>query len=685
MSELIKVKVSSRPAESAVLFVHGFTGTAEGTWGNFPLILAASELMRDWDILSLGYPTSFLPGTRGIWSSDPNLPNLAIEFATELRIKPLANYKTLAIAAHSMGGLIAQRAIVDNFPALKDQVKYLFLFGTPSAGIPKANLLVDLFGSLMGEQVGNMATDSKFIRELRGGWTSQFGGDVPFQFYAIAGDKDQFVTTETALEPFGKKYWRVVTGDHLKIVKPQSAEADVVRLVLSALAKTPEPAETKSELRLAADMGDRAPEGVALAKTIFAKATAPKPELLYTQSEVVNAALTIDREGRRSEAVALLERYKHFGTDVTGTLAGRIKRRWIQENGKGDAEWALFLYEDALATARAKSDIDQIFYLAINVAFLKLVAFDAPQGAADMARLALENATKKSPPDVWSIATEAEAWLYLGDEQKALAKYAEVIRLSPDRWKLVSTSQQGQQVAAKQGKSALEQQIKALFEPQLSTGIEEGIRQSPGAATRSSEAPAQKKNVYLSYAWGGESSSLADELRAVVESEGFRFVRDKDDMQAGDRISSFMGELEKADLVIVVLSAKYLRSQYCMSELSGIYQYSRSDKNDFLKRVIPLTLPDAAYATWKDRKSHAQHWRVEYEEMEKSVKDLGQQDLILYFNMRGWQNSVGDILVYVNDVLHPHALDQIAGNSYQALRTMLRNRGAELSKSQAAK
>ena len=312
-------------------------------------------------------------------------------------------------------------------------MKYLFLFGTPSAGIPKANLLVDLFGSLMGEQVGILATDSKLIRELRGRMsTSQFGGDVPFQFYAIAGDKDQFVTTETALEPFGKKYWRVVTGDHLKIVKPQSAEADVVGWSRARWLKR-RSRRNQVGIRLAADMGDRAPEGVALAKTIFAKATAPKPELLYTQSEVVNAALTIDREGRRSEAVALLERYKHFGTDVTGTLAGRIKRRWIQENGKGDAEWALFLYEDALATARAKSDIDQIFYLAINVAFLKLVAFDAPQGAADMAGLALENATKKSPPDVWSIATEAEAWLYLGDEQKALAKYAEVIRLSPDR------------------------------------------------------------------------------------------------------------------------------------------------------------------------------------------------------------------------------------------------------------
>ena len=44
--------------------------------------------------------------------------------------------------------------------------------------------------------------------------------------------------------------------------------------------------------------------------------------------------------------------------------------------------------------------------------------------------------------------------------------------------------------------------------------------------------------------------------------------------------------------VIVVFSDKYLRSPYCMTELHSIYQRSVGDKEDFLRRIIPLVLDD---------------------------------------------------------------------------------------------
>jgi hypothetical protein len=63
-------KVSSRiGAQSAILFLHGFTGDADETWDRFPFILGAAESLQDWDIFSLGYHASFLPGTRGVWSA----------------------------------------------------------------------------------------------------------------------------------------------------------------------------------------------------------------------------------------------------------------------------------------------------------------------------------------------------------------------------------------------------------------------------------------------------------------------------------------------------------------------------------------------------------------------------------------------------------------------------------------
>jgi pimeloyl-ACP methyl ester carboxylesterase len=447
---------------SAVVFLHGFSGDPDGTWAHFPYLLGLEQSLAAWNILTFGYNTSLLPGTRGVWSADPDLPTLSTLFFTELDIPPLCDCTDIAVVAHSMGGLIVQRSLIDN-PNLTKKMRHLFLFGTPSAGIRKANFLARLFGPFVGEQVHNMEAKSSFVTQLRAGWDKTFGPDPPFQFYTIAGDKDQFVTPDTALEPFAPKYRRVVVGDHLSMVKPKDATADVVRLLVSALTRSAEPAGPMSELRLAAELGNQAPEGMAIARA----AAAGRRQL--TEAGVVEAALALDRAGQQPEAVRLLESNQQLGTDVKGTLAGRIKRRWVQEGQEGDAYWALGLYESALQTARSQPEtqdtIDQIFYHAINVAFLKQVAFGEAAAAREMAGLALMYAKKKQPPDVWSVATEAEAWLYLGDEQKALEKYRQVIAMSPEKWKLMSTGQQAQQIARKLGNTALQEQLRNMFEP----------------------------------------------------------------------------------------------------------------------------------------------------------------------------------------------------------------------------
>ena len=48
-------------------------------------------------------------------------------------------------------------------------------------------------------------------------------------------------------------------------------------------------------------------------------------------------------------------------------------------------------------------------------------------------------------------------------------------------------------------------------------------------------------------------------------------VRDKTSLRYGDLISTFMKTLGQSNLVIVVLSAKYLYSTYCMTELHALY------------------------------------------------------------------------------------------------------------------
>jgi internalin A len=123
----------------------------------------------------------------------------------------------------------------------------------------------------------------------------------------------------------------------------------------------------------------------------------------------------------------------------------------------------------------------------------------------------------------------------------------------------------------------------------------------------------------VSYAWGDDSSEDARKRGEVVERmcetlkrDGWKVVRDKTAMRYGDLISAFMKTLSQADCVIVVLSAKYLRSPYCMAEFHGIYQRSVGEKEDFLHRIIPLVLLDAQFSSPEERVEYAKHWETRY-------------------------------------------------------------------------
>jgi pimeloyl-ACP methyl ester carboxylesterase len=578
------IEIRRRPiTKSAILFLHGFTGDSDETWDRFPLLLGAEEPLENWDILSLGYNTSFLPGTRGIWSADPELPILATLFRTQLEIVPLSMYTEVAVIAHSMGGLIAQQALVDN-PDLARRVRHLFLFGTPSAGLRKAAFITALIGYLVGEQIHNMASGGEFVTHLRSRWSSEFGNDPPFRLYAIAGDKDQFVTPNSSLQPFGRKYQRVVSGDHLSMVKPRDRQADVVRLLLSALTQSPEPEGPSSPLRAAAELGPGAPQGMAIAQ----EAAAGRRDF-QTQAQVVEAALALDRDNKRAEAVALLERYQYLGTDVKGTLAGRIKRRWLQDGDEGDAYWALGLYESALRTARAAPEtqeaIDQVFYHAINVAFLKQVAFGRTMEAREMAGLALEYSKRKIPPDIWSVATEAEAFLYLGDGQKALDKYREAVEMKAESWKLISAGQQAQQIAAKLGDRDLQEKLKAIFDPD----------------------PKRARRIFVSYSH--KNGDWRDKLSLMLNP--LLTERDKLDLWADNRIptgadwlSEISSALSTCRVAVLLVSAEFLASDFIRNhELPAIFD--AVDRGEV--RLVWLYLSYALYEETRLSKYQAAH------------------------------------------------------------------------------
>jgi|SRR5215469_9847564 len=129
---------TSRSNLVAMLFVHGFSGDPTKTWGNFPSLLMGENRLNGWDVYSLGYHTGLSLDNVGIWRANPGLTSLAGLLATRTALEPLKQYQSLGLIAHSMGGLVVQRAVLDD-TELRTRVGHVLLFGTPSAGLRKAS------------------------------------------------------------------------------------------------------------------------------------------------------------------------------------------------------------------------------------------------------------------------------------------------------------------------------------------------------------------------------------------------------------------------------------------------------------------------------------------------------------------------------------------------------------------
>jgi internalin A len=172
-----------------------------------------------------------------------------------------------------------------------------------------------------------------------------------------------------------------------------------------------------------------------------------------------------------------------------------------------------------------------------------------------------------------------------------------------------------------------------------------------------------------------------DRLCETLRQNGWNILRDSEVLRPGELISGFMKRIGLADHVIVVLSDKYLRSPYCMTELHSIYQRSVGEKEDFLRRIIPLVLADARFKEFQDRDAYAEHWTTLFKTMDQSLTKLATEqklsrvavdDFRRYKAMQKWYLDVGDMLAYVNDVLTNS--EEIVKDDFASLRQMLEQR-----------
>ncbi len=442
--------------DAAIVFVHGFGQSSQNTWGRFVDILAEDEKLKEWDIFLVGYTTNMMMDVAGLWAASPPIERLAHFFHTVTSGAPLERYKSLAIVAHSMGGLVTQRALVD-FADLRSRATHVIFYGTPSGGLKKTGLVTK-----WKRQIRDMAKGGSFITDLRQRWQQVITDNPPFDFRVVAGDQDEFVPAWSSLEPFPKRFHTIVIGDHLAIVGPSTRDYEQfkrdrkmhlsVEVLVKHIMGDAEPAGPLNSARLAAEKGD------------FRKVINQLGNQVADLDDkaLVMLALAYDATGQQEKALEIIADRAGESTDLMGILAGRLKRRWLLERSKRDAERATQLYSEAMAKSEQADDPDQVYYHAINVAFMNLAAAHDRETARELARKALD-ACDRAEDNVWRAATRGEANLYLGNAEAAIAGYQAALDKNPGPRKINSMFQQAVRVAELLDDEAMAERLRSLL------------------------------------------------------------------------------------------------------------------------------------------------------------------------------------------------------------------------------
>ncbi|MEK6371169.1 MAG: alpha/beta hydrolase [Acidobacteriota bacterium] len=435
---------------AAVVFIHGFLGDPQKTWGNFPKILTDQRALGGWDVYSLGYPTSAWFDLLGVWKANPDIDGIAGSLKTRFAHDPaLKRYGAVAIVAHSMGGLAVQRALIDA-PELVKRVDAVIFFGTPSGGLSKAS-----FFAFWKPSLRDMEEGQPFITQLRADWTKTFHPQRPFRFMTVAGDQDEFVPRSSSLSPFAKGDCEVVPGDHLSIVKPVDEGNLSVQVVISVLTAG----------SAAGEAARAAVERLASRETVQQRS--PNAANL-DEKELVKLALALEAIGQQDRAIEILETAKPDRYDARGVLAGRLKRRWLVQGSAADGQRALDIYRDAFERAEANNKHAAAFYNGINYAFLTLAYGDDRHAArAIVQRVLVQCAEAQAETGLqelqWLRATEGEAQLILGNAAAALPKYREAAGIAMSPRERDSMFQQAVRVPSIFGDKATAEELTHIF------------------------------------------------------------------------------------------------------------------------------------------------------------------------------------------------------------------------------
>lgn len=126
-----------------------------------------------------------------------------------------------------------------------------------------------------------------------------------------------------------------------------------------------------------------------------------------------------------------------------------------------------------------------------------------------------------------------------------------------------------------------------------------------------------KPEVFISYAWGGESEQIVNEICEQLTSNRIIYHRDKKDIRYKGNIREFEERLGKGDYIILVVSDVFLKSKNCMYEILQII-----NAGNVYERIFPIVLEDAKIYDPITIIDYIGYWENETNELNDRMKTI---------------------------------------------------------------
>jgi pimeloyl-ACP methyl ester carboxylesterase len=232
--------VSSSPRNKpvAIVFIHGVFGTKD-TWSggkvDFTQLLAEDpDIKAQIDVYEFGYYSPFTGHAQTITDSSVKLHrDLEHDQVFE-------THKKVVFVAHSMGGLILRKYLIDNQQNVQDKVAMMYFFATPTDGSELATLAKNFSNN---PQLGGLVPldANEALASIQTGW---YGAQTLSQkpsycaFETLPTENLVKVVSEASATHLCNRQPEPIAADHIGIIKPESRNAESYVVLIDALKET---------------------------------------------------------------------------------------------------------------------------------------------------------------------------------------------------------------------------------------------------------------------------------------------------------------------------------------------------------------------------------------------------------------------------------------------------------------